>query len=329
MDQDYVWKTCAEELQGLRNGRYKATLKRVLRLMRRGQAAAAEAIFTRDVEPIVAARRWGQQMHSIAMRLGEDDPAPAPAPDQAAGQSASLRADAGRLILAWMLGVNTAARTLDEWTAECEERQSAISTGRGPLAHPVARAVASTRMGILRGAALVASGQSSDKLLGDSLVHYHTAQYLLAPHGKLVADVARVLRDGCDLPALRGTSPGLGATLVRAGASRVNARLLGDGEFWRARDLDARRSMRAPCPHCGDRDCHVHCPLVAGGAHVPAPPVNGVVECKRCGREADTMIADEPVWWFSGRALADHLAEKGYSNVVEEMIDLVSAREAR
>jgi len=123
------------------------------------------------------------------------------------------------------------------------------------------------------------------------------AEAILLPRQHVIADVATLLADGADLPTIREKLKGAGAPLAVVGRNR-NVHIL--KVIWGPvsdRQLRERFRNELACIHCGDRDCHVHCPLARGGMHQPA--TSGTYQCDRCGRGADRQILGKKLWWIA------------------------------
>jgi hypothetical protein len=239
------------------------------------------------------------------------------------GKSPTVLTDRRRakgLTVAWIVGINTSASTFESFEDELRVREKAVEGATGPLSDPDLRATARQRLALVRAAGAVADTQAptwaSDIWFGAT----SNARKLIAARQREVVAITSGLHAGLTLGHIRTGNPLLGAALSRAG-QRWNTGALRMIRAVSDAELRSRHADGAPCIHCGDRDCHVHCTLVRGALHEPVEEF-GAHGCRRCGRATSTTMHGQPVWWHHSDGVATWLAERTpRRSLVEELME--------
>jgi len=245
-----------------------------------------------------------RQLFKLAMSVRVD---PRPHPRLKSSPSSAPLEEPRRLVVAWAIGVNSAATTAADFLGEIDERLVALEERRGQYEDRLTYAAAAFRVMVVESAAHLGDStfDTAERALrflqlldrGYWLHARSIAEAILLPRQHVIADVATLLADGADLPTIREKLKGAGAPLAVVGRNR-NVHIL--KVIWGPvsdRQLRERFRNELACIHCGDRDCHVHCPLARGGMHQPA--TSGTYQCDRCGRGADRQILGKKLWWIA------------------------------
>lgn len=227
---------------------------------------------------------------------------------------------AAGLVMAWTLGLNSAATNVPELQRELKARRDALRDRRGQYSDLGNYIVARYRLLIID----AASCESFEELeQRDSLPDrehlrfqaWHVAQAELLRRADILGPVAQCLDSRPGLVQARRVAERV-RPLRNAGV-RLNCHVAGIGRGPVSKRVvsELAKDPLGPCICCGDRHCHVHCRRVRGGAH--RPDTDGT--CKRCGEPADLMLG-EPVWWRSDTGLDGWICKRP----VEESPDLLT-----